>query len=125
MEGAARLETTSTGSVARAATLTPGDFAIATADSLSVTRKPARELPDELGWRRGVLVFRRATLGDAAAEFNRYSKNKIAIFDPAVASLTISGTFPVGGIELFSSAARDSFGLHVTQNGEETVISHR
>lgn len=124
LEGSARLESTRGGS-AKAAVLVPGDIAIATADALSVMKKPKPDLADELGWRRGVLVFHRTTLGDAAAEFNRYSQQKVAISDPEVASLTISGTFPVGGIRLFSDAARDSFGLSVSHSGGQTFISKR
>lgn len=124
LEGSARIESTG-GKSAKAAVLVPGDIAIATADALSVMKKPAPELSNELGWRRGVLVFQRTTLGDAAAEFNRYSQQKVVISDPEVASLTISGTFPVGGIQLFSSAARESFGLSVSHKGEQTFIAKR
>jgi len=126
VEGRARFESTNASSRSAPTLLTPGDVAVATANSLlvaSITKKSTRDLADDLGWRHGVLVFRRVALGDAAAEFNRYSHDKLIVSDREIAGLTISGTFPTGGVETFSHAAQEAFGLHVQRYGENTVIS--
>ncbi len=80
-------------------------------------------LSNELGWRRGVLVFTRVTLAEATAEFNRYNTNKITIADPKTARITIGGTFQAGNINAFAHLVRILLGLRVEHRGNETVIS--
>jgi transmembrane sensor len=105
------------------AMLIPGDVVVATLDSMSVTRKPARELTSELGWRRGVLVFEHATLADAAAEFNRYNSEKLVIADAAAGRRTIGATLRTNDVELFAHAAQELLGLRVEKRSGEIVIS--
>lgn len=123
MEGRARLDAPAHAGKQQSALLTPGDVAVSAAGSLAVTRKPVRQLSDELGWRRGVLVFDNATLADAALQFNRYNSAKLVIADPSAAQLTIYGTFRTGDIERFARVAQDVFGLRVAHLGDQTVIS--
>jgi transmembrane sensor len=122
-EGRARFESTNANTQRHSALLTPGDVAVATASSMSVIKRPVLELTNELEWRHGVLVFKHTTLADAAAELNRYNEQKIVVVDPAVARLTIDGTFPANGVPLFVRSAQEVFELHVENRGSETVIS--
>lgn len=108
----------------RAAVLEPGDVAVATANRISVTRKSQQDLAGELGWRRGVLVFHQTTLGDAAAEFNRYNSKKLIVADARAAKLTIGATFSTDDIGAFARVAKTVFGLRVDDRGNEIVISH-
>jgi transmembrane sensor len=108
---------------ARSFLLTPGDEVVATAGSLSLQRKPLQQLQSQLGWRSGVLVFKYTALADAVAELNRYNRQKLVIADPAVARLTIVGTFPINNVGMFVRANRELFNLHVVKRGDETVIS--
>jgi transmembrane sensor len=103
--------------------LLPGDQVVATANSVSVQKMPMRALTNELDWRRDMLVFNHTTLADAAREINRYNRRKLVIADPAVASLTIGGTFPKNDIGAITSAARELFKLRVEEHGDEIVIS--
>ena len=121
VEGRARFE--SANPKAKTAVLTPGDVVVATADSVSVTRRSAHELSDALGWRRGVLVFDHTTLADAAAELNRYNSEKIVIADPDVRRRIIGATIPVNGVEAFTRVAQQIFGIHVEKSGGEIIIS--
>jgi transmembrane sensor len=105
------------------ALLTPGDVAVATANSLSVTRESTKDLTNNLGWRSGLLVFRHATLAQAAAEFNRYNRVKLVVPDPQTAALKIYGVFRTGSIEDFTHLAEMVLGLHVSHNGNELVIT--
>jgi transmembrane sensor len=104
--------------------LTPGDVLVKRGASLRVTRKDARELANELSWRRGVLTFLHAPLSRVAHELNRYNRRKIVIADADIARLTIDGSFPATRVSAFTNTARDIFGLHVTRRGNEIVISH-
>jgi transmembrane sensor len=108
---------------ARSFMLTPGDEVVATADSLSLQRKPIQQLQGQLEWRSGVLVFKYTTFGDAVAEINRYNRQKLVVADRAVARLTIVGTFPINDVGMFVRANRELFNLHVVKRGDETVIS--
>jgi len=85
--------------------LKPGDDAVATSVSVSVTRKTPRELADALGWRRGVLVFRNAKLIDAVKEFNRYNQTKLVIGDPSIADLRFSAEIKDDNLEGFLQLA--------------------
>jgi len=123
VEGRARIEPVEAAVPSRSATLAPGDVAVASARSLKVTSKPVASLSDELGWRRGVLVFRRTTLAEAAAQFNRYNAHKLVIEDGA-AGLQIGGIFQANNPELFARVAQDVLGLKITHRGGETAISH-
>jgi transmembrane sensor len=124
IQGSVRFETAVNDSTqTRSALLVPGNIAVATEQSIVVTRKPPQILADRLGWRRGVLVFDHTTLGDAVADFNRYSRQKLVIADSGVARLTIDGTFPTNDVELFARVARDILGLHIENRKDEIVIA--
>lgn len=89
--GRARLEAAATGIQEHSAVLRPGDVVVATANSMSVAKEPLDQIANALAWRHGMLVFRHVTLGEAAAEFNRYNVRKLIIGDD-VAGLKINGT---------------------------------
>jgi len=119
VEGRARFESAN----ARAAVLSPGDVVIATADSMSVTKRSSQELTNELGWRRGVLVFDHTTLADAAAELNRYNREQIIVADPDVRRRIIGATIPINGVEAFTRVAEQIFHVHVEKNDSEIILS--
>jgi transmembrane sensor len=122
MEGSARLESTSASAQTRPTVLMPGDFAVATATSIGVSRKKVHELADDLAWRSGMLVFHNARLVDAAAQFNRYGDVKLVVSDSA-SRLTINGAFPTNGAGDFAGVAHEIFGLHVDRRGKDIVLS--
>ena len=105
------------------AVLLPGDVVVATANSILETKKSVQDLSDKLGWRQGMLVFHHTTLADAAAEFNRYNREKIVIGDTAIARLTINGTFPSRNVGDFTHLTQEVFGLHVEKQGDIAVLS--
>jgi len=108
---------------ARSALMTPGDVLVATATSLSVAKRTPAALANDLGWRRGLLVFHHSTLADAASEYNRYNIQKIVVADAAAARLTVSGSLPANDTREFLTIAKKFFGLHVQKYGDEIVIS--
>ena len=123
VEGRARLENedgTWTGK--HPAVLTRGDVAVATAGSISITRRNTEAVENELAWRQGTLVFKHVTLGDAAGEFNRYNSTQL-IVTPDVASLKIDGTFATGSVGPFARMAEFALGLHVQDENRQIVIS--
>ena len=121
-EGRAKLDSTAEWSRSRSATLMPGDVAVATANSLSVMKKPEKAMTSELGWRRGVLIFRHASLAEAAAEFNRYNRRKLVVEDAAAARLTIDGTFQADNIDDFTRLAQLVLGVRAEDRGSEIAL---
>lgn len=122
-EGSAQIDAVDSSQAERSVVLTPGEVAVATADSLSVSKQPARALSDALGWRRGQLVFYHTTLGDAVAEFNRYNRTQIKVGDAHTARLVVNGSFPTNGIAAFTETAQQVFAVHVEHHGDEIVVS--
>jgi len=120
-EGSARIENTEQ-PTARAAVLKPGDIAVATAETLQVTRKPVEALTNSIGWRHGVVIFRHMALADAATEFNRYNLKKLVV-DRSAAGITIDGTFATDNLETFARIARIALGLRVESREREIVIT--
>lgn len=105
------------------ALLKPGDVAVATNDSLKISKESRRTLAETLGWRRGTVVFDHTPLADAVAEFNRYSDHKLAIGDPRVGRITIGGTFDVHNVEAFADIVKHAIGLRIEERDGKTVIS--
>jgi transmembrane sensor len=121
LEGSARFESASPRAISTV--LMPGDVVVATGEFVSVSKKPTQQIAEELGWRRGILVFDNATLADAAAELNRYNREKIVVTDPAAARLSIVGSFPATDVQALVNTAQQVFGLHVTKYDGAIVIS--
>jgi transmembrane sensor len=105
------------------AILKSGDTIVATATSFSISREPLKQLANELGWRRGVLIFNQTPLSEAADEINRYNRKKLVIADSAVGRLKIGGTFPKNNVNAITAAVRELFGLRVEDRGDEIVVS--
>jgi transmembrane sensor len=124
IEGSAKVETGTDTNNAKSALLKPGDEAVATADSLHITRKSDKQLESELGWQRGVLVFQRATLVEVAREYNRYNSRKIVIADAKAGARLITATLPTNDVTGFARMAKNFLGLHVEEREGEIVISH-
>ena len=108
---------------APAAMLVPGDEAVATPVSVSVTRKTGQELADELAWRRGALVFRSTRLADAVREVNRYNRTKIVIADPTIADMKLTGEIKNDNFEGFLYLAQSMMKLHVDRQGADILLS--
>jgi len=103
--------------------LKPGDVVVATNASVSISTKSSQELANELGWRRGVLIFNHTPLSEAANEINRYNAKKLVIADPMAAQMKIGGTFPKNNVNAISAAVRELFGLRVKDRGDEIIVS--
>lgn len=123
VEGRVRVEDAGDGERGRAAVITAGDVAISRGASMLLTdRSPAR-VEAALSWRRGMLTFDRTTLGEAAAEFNRYNRRQIRIADPGAAQIRIGGTFEATDIDAFARLLRAGFGLAVHEDGNTITIN--
>jgi transmembrane sensor len=76
-------------------------------------------------WRRGQLIFDDTSLSEAAAEFNRYGSNKIAIDDPAVGKLRVGGVFKIGDPTSFAQAMANAYQLRIINRGHTIVLTDK
>lgn len=106
-----------------AAILTPGDDAVATPISVSVTRKTPQQLADALAWRRGMLVFRNTKLADAIREINRYNTVKLVIVDPSIVDLRFNGEIKDDNLDDFLETAQTMMKLRAERHGQNTLLS--
>jgi transmembrane sensor len=111
------------GQEAPSTTITGGDIALADGISTLVTANASERVEHALSWRRGMLTFDQTTLGDAAAEFNRYNRQQIIIADPGAAGIRIGGTFQAANVDAFARLLREAYGLRVHVRDGQTRIS--
>lgn len=78
-----------------------------------------------LAWREGRIAFEGEQLGEAAAEFARYSKTRIEIRDPALAQEPITGLFAASDPVGFSRAVASALDARVEQQGSTVILSRR
>jgi transmembrane sensor len=105
--------------------LTPGDDAVATPISVSVTRKTQQELADALAWRQGMLVFRNTRLSDVVREFNRYNDTKLVISDPSIAGVKITVELKTDHYQDFLQLAQTMLNLRVDRKGNDILLSRK
>jgi transmembrane sensor len=104
------------------AVLVPGDEAVATPASTTITQRTQQELADELAWQRGVLVFRNTRLADVVREFNRYNETKLVIADPSIAGLKFTAEVKTGNFEGFLQLVQTALNLRVNREGDDILI---
>lgn len=106
-----------------AAIITAGDVAIARGPSTLLTARSEERVENGLAWRDGMLTFDQSSLGEAAAEFNRYNRKRIEIIDPDTANIRIGGTFQASNVDAFVRLLRDAYGLKIESNADAIKIS--
>ena len=74
-------------------------------------------------WRRGQLIFDDTSLGEAAAEFNRYGTRKLAIDGPAARTLRIGGVFKISDPYSFAQSMADTYHLLIIVNGKTITLT--
>ncbi len=72
-------------------------------------------------WTQGVIDLNGQTLEQAAAEFNRYSHQKIVIGDATIASTRVGGTFHTDEANKFLAALKAGFGVKTVRGENGTV----
>jgi len=77
-----------------------------------------------LAWRDGQLDFEGETLAQAAAEFARYSRQKLIVADPDLGRRHISGLFAATDPEGFARAAALSLGASV-KTVKDSIVLYR
>ena len=101
--------------------MTRNEAAVAQSGSVLVIARSDQQVRDELSWREGQLAFDQLTLGEVAAEFNRYNQVQLVVEGEA-AGLKLSGNFDAHNVEGFARLAHEGFGLQVRHDGDRIVL---
>jgi transmembrane sensor len=80
-------------------------------------------LDKAVAWRRGEIIFDDTNLADAAAELNRYSKDKLVVEQPSAQAVRVTGLFQTGDSLSFAHAVAQSYGLSVEERKDAIVLS--
>lgn len=96
---------------------------VAAGGALAPTTVGSVAVDRALAWRQGQIDLDGLTLGQAAAEFARYSDRRIVIDDPAVAALKMTGLFSASDPDGFARAAALSLGLTAIPQADGVALS--
>jgi len=95
-------------------------------DSGNVSEPKSVDAARAVAWRQRRLVFEEDTLGEIAAEFNRYNAAvKIRVDEEVAGEEHFSGTFDADAPEAMMQALAGDLALEVTRAGNEIVIRRR
>ena len=81
----------------------------------------AVEVERRLAWTTGRIMLEGQTLGEAAAEFNRYNDRKL-IVSPEAAGARVGGVFRTSEVEAFARTAGPSLGLSVRVDDSGDIV---
>jgi transmembrane sensor len=103
--------------------VSPGGIVRAGSKVMVLQENAASAVEDHLSWRSGYLVFREVPLAQAVAEFNRYNEQKIAIQDPAVETIRVSGKIRATNFDAFLRLVEDGLAVRVRRLDGRIVLT--
>lgn len=95
--------------------LSAGEQLFIAGPRLKVMSVSPRQLANDLAWREGALVFDGEPLSQALDEVGRYTRTRIVLAGPKVASLPISGRFRTDDVQGFFRALQAALPVQVSQ----------
>jgi transmembrane sensor len=105
--------------------LTPGMVVEAKDRRVSVLQQPLAQVEQQLSWRAGYVVLRKAALGEAVAEFNRYNRRQLVIEDAQLAEIRVGGNFQSSNIDGFVRLLQEGFGVRAEQRDDRIILKRR
>jgi transmembrane sensor len=118
-----RVKVAPAGATSQPQELAPGDRLLARAGE--PWQRGRANLDAARGWLSGRLVFDSIPLCQAVEEFNRYSRRKLRIADPAIGDIPIDGVFNAGDTDSITLALQYAYPLRVEDRGAEIVLYHK
>jgi transmembrane sensor len=91
----------------------------------STPKEDSPSIEGVTAWQRGQLIFDDTSLGEAAAEFNRYGNQKLIIDDPRLDKLRVGGVFRIGDPSSFAHAMANTYHLHLVENDRTIVLTDK
>jgi transmembrane sensor len=100
----------------------PNATAVSQAGAVLVMAKSPEQVQQDLSWRQGKLVFDSMTLGEIAAEFNRYNRKQMVVEGDA-AAVRFGGSFDSQNVEGFARLVHEAFALKMSADKEVIRLS--
>jgi transmembrane sensor len=88
-----------------------------------VKKMDAPSIPKVTAWQHGQLIFEDASLSEAAAEFNRYGKDKIAIDGAEIGRIRVGGVYRIGDPASFAQVIAGAHHLRISRRGHEILMT--
>ena len=101
--------------------LSAGEQLLIAGPRLEVMPVSPQQIADDLAWRSGALVFEGEPLSQAIAEVGRYTRARIVLAGPQIASLRISGRFRTDDVPGFFQALQAALPVRVSQASPDLV----
>jgi transmembrane sensor len=98
-----------------------GVVAVYTPAGGRVQRISTAEIDRALAWRQGAIALNGQTLEQAAAEFNRYNRQRISVDDASVSGLRLAGYFQSTEPGSFVGAVTNTFPVRATRDAEGVI----
>lgn len=98
-----------------------GERLVIAGPRLSVLAVSPGQIADALAWRQGALVFQGEPLSQAIGEVKRYTRARIVLAGPDVASLRISGRFRTNDVPGFFQALQAALPVKVSRPEPDLV----
>ena len=83
------------------------------------------DLQQAQGWTQGKLFVHDWRLPQLLAEMNRYSTTKVAIGDPSLQNIHISGVFRTGDQQTFLAMLQQGWSIRATRAGDKRIVLSR
>ena len=90
--------------------------------ALTISRVDAAEMTRTLSWREPLLRLGGATLAELAVEFERATRRRLVLADPALAELRFGGRFRADDIDGFTHLLATTLDLDVESAADGTIV---
>ncbi len=124
LEGSVAIDSLGQGGEQRSLRLLPGQRAVYAPSTRSWTVASV-DAGAVTSWSQGFHVFSGTPLTEAVAEINRYSGIKLALADPELGKLRLSGSFKLGKGEQIAEALPYALPVKVSYRANTVVISRK
>jgi transmembrane sensor len=105
-------------------TLLPAQQLAVTPDGRAVSKAVDR-IDSVTAWERGAVSLDDVPLTEAIAKIGRYSSTRVAVSDPALYNIRVSGIFRAGDAKAFVAALERYFGLKAHWTSDQSVTLDR
>lgn len=106
--------------------LAPGEQFVAMREIATLQSEPQVRIANierVIGWREGQILFENEPLREVIAEINRYSHRQLALAEPGLGELRISGAFNSGNPAAFiDMLTRSHLPLRIVEAGRERIV---
>jgi transmembrane sensor len=106
--------------------LSAGDHTLATPRQIVEPQALTEaQLAGAVAWEDGIIDLNGRSLGEAAAEFNRYNRQIVGIADPRLAAQSVVGRFQSNSPRAFVTAAAAMLDAQVRTDGDRLILEPR